>query len=207
MSLRTTECGLIVFLRNPLPGQVKSRIAATVGPEQALTIYTELVRLTLNLVADLPVAVYLYFEGGIPDDIEKITSLSAHHQSRGDLGQKMISAFREVLMHHSKVMIIGSDCPLISRQLILAAFHHLDQTDCVIGPAFDGGYYLLACKALWPPLFSDINWGSSSVLMQTKRMIQKLNLSWYELPVLADIDTAEDWATYLHQMSNKKPPV
>ncbi len=104
----------------------------------------------------------------------------------------MFGAFQYVLNSQSKAIIIGSDCPDISSQIIEEAFIRLDKHDCVIGPSEDGGYYLLGMKKLHSALFEDIEWSSSKVMEQTIRKIESLQLSYTQLPKLNDIDTIDD---------------
>jgi rSAM/selenodomain-associated transferase 1 len=190
-----TAGALIVFLRLPEKGKVKTRIADVLGPEEALRIYNLLTTQTLETAASLTIPVYLFYDGGLPED--RNPSFTYQIQVQGDLGQKMMHALSYALHLHPKAVIIGSDCPAITPDLITEAFSKLEEADIVIGPAVDGGYYLLGCKKITPSLFHAIPWSTDDVLKQTMEKIRMENLSWHELPTLNDIDTAEDWKTYL----------
>src|SRR5688500_7324751 len=157
------EAGLIIFLRNPQPGKVKTRLAATLGPEQALAIYKELTRMTLHLASQVSIPVYLFYEGGIPSMESEIASWQCLEQDEGDLGQKISAAFEYVFQSHHKAIIIGSDCPFLTVYDIHHTIDLLDTHEIVIGPSEDGGYYLLGCRELNPELYRDIQWGTSSV--------------------------------------------
>jgi hypothetical protein len=105
----------------------------------------------------------------------------------------MATAFQENTRHYKRVIIIGSDNPALSSDHINTAFDYLQDADLVIGPAEDGGYYLLGMQTFQPALFHDIAWSTPQVLEQTLSVIQKLALSYATLPVLNDVDTYADW--------------
>ena len=109
----------------------------------------------------------------------------------------MSAAISIVLKHHTKVVIIGSDCPKLSHDIIAKSFDSLDTTDIVVGPAKDGGYYLLGCKKVVDALFENIPWSTSMVLAQTIKKINDESLTFHLLEPLADIDTEEDWNRYI----------
>ena len=191
------DAGLIVFLRNPVKGKVKTRLAATTGDDVALEIYKELISITLGQVTDLDVPTYLFYEGGLPAPEKRLSVFTYMLQSPGDLGRKMADALSFVLNRHQKAIIIGSDCPYLSEAILREGVSALAETDIVIGPALDGGYYLLGCKKVHPALFEGINWSTASVLDQTKSQIKKESLTCTYLSPLADIDTEDDWKKYL----------
>ena len=112
------------------------------------------------------------------------------------MGERMDKAFQVALGLHAKAIIIGSDCASLTPTIIENAFELLDVYDYVIGPASDGGYYLLAMKEPRPELFQGISWSTDQVLSQTIERIKKRGQSYSLLPELSDIDRAEDWAKY-----------
>ena len=192
--------GLIIFLRVGQLGKVKTRLAKTLGNIEALRIYQELVKITLDQARQVACTTYLYFSPKIdpsfknhPDD------LILCEQHGADLGQKMKLAFDEVLKHHEKAVIIGTDCPHISAEIITEAFNKLDKFDVTIGPAVDGGYYLLGLKKNQNQLFSEIEWSTSTVLSKTLENINLLQWSTGLLPTLSDIDHQDDWLRYLEE--------
>lgn len=185
--------GLIVFLRLPQWGKVKTRLANTMGQDVALSIYKELSSRTLTAAAESGYAVYVFYDGGLPSNEERNPAFSYHLQSPGDLGLKMAEAISYVLQFHTKAVIIGSDCPLLTSSILQESFNALDTHDTILGPAMDGGYYLLGCKNLVNSLFADIQWSTPSVLTRTIEEIIRANLSYHLLPPLADIDTEDDW--------------
>ncbi len=195
--MSTGDCGLIVFLRLPEIGKVKTRIASILGPEAALAIYTELTDITLDLASKLNMPSYLFYDGGLPPYLEMKPSFHYLPQIHGDLGEKMLDAIQYVLDKHSKAIIIGSDCPSLSLEDIVEASHQLDTNDIVIGPSEDGGYYLLACKELIPSLFKNMIWSTSSVFDETIHRIARQRMSYHLLRKLHDIDEAEGWTHFL----------
>lgn len=190
------DAGLIVFLRLPVKGKVKTRLAATLGDEAALEIYKKLVSITLEIVIRSEIPAYLFYTDGLPPADARDTRFSYHIQVEGDLGSRMTNALSFVLSRHQKALIIGSDCPELTPEILHVCCRSLDEKDIVLGPAGDGGYYLLGCSALHPILFANINWSTPSVLNHTIEKITGANLSCRLLEKLHDIDTAEDWIRY-----------
>ncbi len=188
-----SENCLIIFVKNPELGKVKTRLARTLGDEAALDIYKKLLHHTHTITHGLSCDKKLYFS----NHIEKLEGWSEDYepmvQSDGDLGEKMKSAFQTELSHYQKICIIGSDCAELRKIIIEAAFSALDQYDAVLGPANDGGYYLLGLKQMQASLFDDMPWSTDRVLTETKTRLQKSNLTIHLLPELIDVDTAEDW--------------
>lgn len=201
MHLPVASCALIVFLRLPEWGKVKKRLANTLGNDETLRIYKELTAITLNTLSLVEVPSFLFYEGGLPPNKDRLASLSYHAQSEGHLGEKMLSAISFVLQFHSKVVVIGSDCPTLSPEIIHESFVMLDNCDVVIGPATDGGYYLIGCKKYLPSLFTDITWGSTTVMEQTIRKIKEEQLNYELLQPLTDIDNETDWIYFKSTLS------
>ncbi len=185
---------IIIFVRNPVLGQVKTRLAKTIGAEAALKVYKILLLHTDIICKDLDCDKYLFYVDEInADDSWNNRIYKKQLQSPGNLGKRMSAAFDLVLKNGcNKVLIIGSDCYELSRQLIENAFDRLEQTDIVLGPAVDGGYYLLGMKKHQPALFENILWSTSSVLSQTINTCNKYQQSYFLLPVLNDVDEEKD---------------
>lgn len=189
------DCGLIVFLRSPVKGKVKTRIASTLGEDKALEIYLHLSSVTLSLASKVELPVYLFYEGAA-DPLITGTNFTILQQSGRSLGDKMKAAFAHVFRYHSKAIIIGSDCPFISLRDIETAHQQLDQFQYVIGPSKDGGYYLLGMQRGAPDVFKDIAWSTPKVLKETIGSIETKGNSFTLLRELYDIDTEEEWASY-----------
>lgn len=205
MRPRETANGVLVLLRLPVLGNVKSRIAAVAGSDVALSIYRDLVAITYQLAEQLPYTVHLFFDGGLPANVLQHQHIHYHHQAGGDLGQRMLSAITSGLALHDKVVLIGSDCPAITVDIITTAFTRLAHADVVIGPALDGGYYLIGMKKTNPTLFNEIAWGSNQVLTRTVDLCHSDNLSYALLPNLRDIDTLADWEAYCTEATLLRP--
>lgn len=117
-------------------------------------------------------------------------------QPNGNLGNRMTKAFETAFQQNDKVVIIGSDCASLKKEIIDNAFKELDKHDFVIGPTFDGGYYLLGMNKFLPKVFEDINWSTETVFAETTAVIKSLDCTFFELPTLSDIDFEEDWEKY-----------
>lgn len=185
---------LILFVRNPELGKVKTRLAASVGNEQALRVYKLLLNHTHTITAGLNCTKYVYYaEDVMPVDLWDKGNFKKAVQSGNDLGERMFNAFQSAFDDgYQKVVIIGSDCFQLSTELIISAFDALTQYDAVIGPAEDGGYYLLGLKTLVPAIFKEKTWSTNSVCHDTIKDIESLNLSYKLLPTLNDVDEAAD---------------
>lgn len=185
---------LIIFVRNPVLGKVKTRIATAVGEQEALRIYKLLLRhthaITKNVEADKNVFYSDYPQlGDIWED-------DTHHkflQAGETLGDKMKDAFTRLFgKGYEKAVIIGSDCYELTAEIIEKAFDSLNEKDAVIGPARDGGYYLLGMKNLLPDIFENKNWSTATVFTDTIADFEKAGMSYAVLPLLNDVDTMED---------------
>lgn len=183
---------LIVFIRNPELGKCKTRLAATIGDQSALDVYRFLLDHTVKTTSSLKADVYVYYSEKIKEIDIWDTSIFRKKQQQGhDLGAKMQDAFTEVFkMGYQKAIIIGSDMYDITTQDLEDAFLTLEDNNFVIGPAQDGGYYLLGMKHLKPQLFKNKKWGTNTVLSDTLQDLELENLA-----ILAeknDIDYYED---------------
>ncbi|MGK7393015.1 MAG: TIGR04282 family arsenosugar biosynthesis glycosyltransferase [Candidatus Cyclobacteriaceae bacterium M3_2C_046] len=185
---------LILFIKNPLPGQVKTRIAAQTNDETAYRIYQELLNhthQTAELVQKDKAVFYSHFiDRNDPWDNKRYLKKLQQGQ---DLGQKMFHAFDQgFALGYHKICLVGSDIFELSAPLLEAAFRHLDQSDVVLGPAADGGYYLIGLKKMHDFLFLNRTWSHDQVYKQTEETLRKHQLTWSRLPVLSDVDDLED---------------
>lgn len=191
-----TDRALIIFIRNPEWGKVKTRIAAEAGEDLALDIYQKLLGITRDTSLGVDCVRYLYATDALADDRWPAGEFVKKIQDEGDLGNRMRSAIREVLTEAGKAVIMGSDCPWLTAGTLGDAFDRLDEYDLVIGPARDGGYYLLGMKALHESLFEGISWSSEKVLEETLMAAEKSGLSCFQLEMLSDVDHLQDWQEY-----------
>lgn len=182
---------LMIFTRNPELGKVKTRLAKTIGDRSALNIYKFLLKHTLAITKDLSCYKAVYYSGKIRDnDIWNIATFNKKIQQGNDLGDRMQNAFSENLKKYDKVLIIGSDMYDIKPNHINKAFNKLNEHDVVIGPATDGGYYLLGLKSINKEIFTHKEWGTSTVLKNTLQDLK--NLDVFLLEELNDIDVYDD---------------
>ncbi len=183
---------LLIFTRNPELGKVKTRLAAKLGDSTALEIYKFLVDHTQNITRHLRVSKYVYYSECIHEnDNWERGNYNKRLQRGTDLGERMQNAFQEGFKDGFKnIIIIGSDMYDLSQQDLELAFESMNDNDFVIGPASDGGYYLLGMNLLKSELFESKNWGAETVLRDTLEDLKGLNLK-----VLAeknDVDRLED---------------
>jgi uncharacterized protein len=189
---------IIIFVRNPELGKVKTRLAKEIGDEQALQVYTGLLQHTHDIVIDLDCDRFVYYADYINDhDLWENKYFEKRLQNGESLGNRMMAAFFELFQQgFSQVVIIGSDCPGLTSFVIEDAFDKLDTTDVIIGPSCDGGYYLLGLTHLVPDLFKNKKWSTDTVLADTIKDTISLKKSCFFLTELSDIDTAEDLHRY-----------
>lgn len=183
---------LIIFSRNPELGKCKTRLAATIGDENALELYKFLLKHTAEFSAKVNADRYVFYSEDIQkQDLWDPNTFRKKLQTGSDLGQRMKNAFTELFeMGYQKVIIVGSDIYTLSTQDVEHAYSILENSDLVIGPAEDGGYYLLGMKCLHPEIFENKNWGTSTVLSDTLATLQNKKVSTLETK--NDIDIYED---------------
>jgi rSAM/selenodomain-associated transferase 1 len=193
---------VLIFQKNEVLGKVKTRLAAGVGEEQALEIYRQLLAKTYLALRDISVSITTYFSEFIPDN--PIHSAENKLVQVGqDLGERMKNAFAENFeLGIEKVVLIGTDCPSLEGIHLAQAFEALDQSDLVLGPARDGGYYMIGMKRRADFLFEGITWSTELVLSQTLALAAEQDLQTSLLPILEDIDTLEDWERYCSQIGD-----
>lgn len=199
-----TNKAILVFQKNLIAGRTKTRLAATIGNEKALFVYKQLISITTNVLINLPFDKLIYYSEFIPLDIEDKEIETAAKtlvlvQHGNDLGARMLNSFSDQFkIGYSRLIIIGTDCPGLNSELLLNAFNALESHDIVIGPAADGGYYLLGMSKLYPELFEGVEWSTSEVYGQTVDIISKLGLSFSLMPVLRDLDNEDDLKYFNH---------
>lgn len=187
---------LVMMLKAPRAGWVKTRLAAALGPDGAVAAYRELVTAVQRNLAAWPEVELRH----APDDAgaELIEWLqpgwSLAPQGGGDLGTRLTRTFVEHFAQGARrVVVIGADCPEVTAEDIAAALDALKVCDVVLGPALDGGYWLVGLRAPQPGLFQEIAWSTTEVLAQTEAKARAAGLSVRRLRALSDVDTFEDW--------------
>ncbi len=189
---------LIVFVRNPVIGQVKTRIAKELGNETALEVYKKLLLHTRSILQPLSIDVFVYYADFInEDDLWNGAPFIKRLQQGAHFGERMKDAFKSIFdKGYDRVVIVGSDCVDLSSELVNETINNLEEINFVIGPSEDGGYYLLGSNLYYPALFDNKQWSTDTVCMDTLRDIEKTDYSVYLLPVLSDVDNAEDCNKY-----------
>lgn len=197
---------LIIFVRNPVPGKVKTRLAKTAGEEQTLEIYLRLLQHTRNITKELPCDKYLFYADNIGEnDIWEDNLYYKELQQGTDLGEKMYHAFQALFEKgYRNVVIIGSDNMELTTAVIAQSFADLHRHDVVIGPSADGGYYLLGLTRMHNLLFQNMAWSTDKLLAETIKKCREASLGFSLLPMLHDIDDEAGWNRYLSSMASSK---
>lgn len=188
----------IVFVKNPALGKVKTRLAKTVGDERALEIYRRLLTHTRNVVSEVDAKRTVWYSHFVDNvDLWPGNDFAKYLQDGDTLGERMMNAFATGFSQgYQKVMIVGSDCPGITPELIEQGYKALDDNEVVFGPAEDGGYYLLGMSQLYMDLFQNKKWSTENVLLDSILDLQKRNVKFATLEPLSDVDFEADLANY-----------
>ncbi len=188
------ENALIIFVRNLEKGKVKKRLAESIGEDKSLEVYKYLLEYTKDITISCKYHLFVFYSDYIHiGDVFDDHVYSKHLQEGNDLGERMMNAFKKVFdLDCKNICIIGSDCYELQTEILEEAFAKLDESEIVIGPSADGGYYLLGLKKLYPEFFVSKDWGTSTVSDDTFETIKKLGLTFTQLTELNDIDTIDD---------------
>jgi rSAM/selenodomain-associated transferase 1 len=210
--MKYPQAKLLIFSKAPDPGRVKTRLIPVLGAAGAAHFYTGLLDscLDMSISARLcPVALdcsphtaHAHFR-----QLRERYRVELRQQADGDLGQRMSRALQTALQHSGPVILIGADCPSLSPHDLETALDQLDAgTDVVLGPAGDGGYYLIGMHTHHPGLFADIPWGTDAVLEQTRERARQQGLRCHLLPLHNDLDTPADYHAWLDAGADGEPP-
>lgn len=198
MTQKTKKNVVIIFLKYPEAGKVKTRLAKDVGDDEAARIYSHMALNVIEGAID-PKSYHTIIFYDPPEREKEIKNwigekeLQYSPQIGNTLGDRITNAFKEVYSHGAdKTVIIGTDCLEVNSEIINEAISLLEKTQVVLGPAEDGGYYLLALNQYRPQIFQDINWSTEQVLDQTVSKILEDKLSYSLLKTLKDVDTLKD---------------
>jgi uncharacterized protein len=202
MQARNSTTKLVIFLKAPRLGTVKTRLAASLGKENALRAYRHMAEHLLRKLNGLP-GVEIRFS---PDEAEAEVRewigdrFEFRPQGTGDLGERLQRTFHDNFSRgYQRIVILGSDCPKAERADVEQAWASLAHHDVVIGPATDGGYWLIALRAAQPTLFKDIPWSTDRVLNTTLERLRASGLSYELLRQLSDIDIEADWRRFCQE--------
>ncbi|MFT2009578.1 TIGR04282 family arsenosugar biosynthesis glycosyltransferase [Pontibacter sp. 13R65] len=196
-----TQNQLIIFAKNTEKGKVKTRLAKDIGDDQALLVYQKLLGHTLQVIAQVPdTDKALYYDSYIPQqDSWKNAHYQQYVQQGLDLGDRMFQAFSAAFKKgYKRVVLIGTDCPELLPEHIQTTFTYLQKEPVVIGPAKDGGYYLIGTTEPLKALFYNKTWSSPLVLQQTLGTLQAIKRTALLLPTLFDLDDVHDLALFPH---------
>lgn len=186
-----TKALVIVFVKNRKIGTVKTRLAKTIGDIGAFEVYTELLKITEEATKNLALDTHIYYSKTIEDN-QWPKSFKTTQQG-DNLGEKMLNAFTDNFdLGYEKIVLIGSDLPSISTEIIKEGIDALNTNEVVIGPSEDGGYYLIGLKKPYQFLFRNKPWSQSNLLEETLSELKEKNISYHLLKYLNDIDTYQD---------------
>jgi len=196
---------ILIFLKTPVPGQAKTRLAAGVGEHQAIEIYQRLVHHQMAaLPPDWPVEVHFtpaHEEPLMRAWVGEETNRRFFAQAEGALGERLIHASRAAFSRGAEaVILMGGDCPEIDATLLTAATDLLADRTAVMGPTYDGGYYLLGIARPEMAFFDHEDWGTPAVADRTRAIARRIGWKLAELQLLRDVDTAEDWDLLKHRL-------
>ncbi|MDB4970437.1 MAG: hypothetical protein JWN44_6126 [Myxococcales bacterium] len=202
---------IVIFARAPLVGEVKTRIGRVIGAEQALALYEAFLDDTCTLTQGLGARRVLAVHGGLDhphlERLAKSQRLELIEQGDGDLGAKMARAIA-AHVERGPVIIVGSDAPSLPRAHLHQALDALMESDVVVGPSEDGGYYAIGARTPVPGLFDDMRWSTPDVLPTTlARLAARTELAHVVLPTWYDVDSVEDLARLRVHLGELPPSV
>ena len=185
---------LIILTKNPELGKGKSRLAATVGKENALIVFKELIKHTVAITKDIECDKWVFYSDYIGDNEYFDDSIYTKQLQEGNgLGDRMRNAMVKATdAGYEKVMMIGSDCYQLTQSELEKGFEILDYNDFVFGPAEDGGYYLIGTTTTFTKVFDNKTWSTKTVLYEAIRDVENADLTFGELATLSDVDYEED---------------
>lgn len=207
---------LLIFTRTLEEGKCKTRLIPVWGPAGALLIHRRLIERTFRTVREFQeqtaCPVQVHYAGSQPEELARLMDGAGvqgtlRPQSTGDLGDRLQSAFQQASREgYTPLLVIGSDCPTLTAADLQGALQVLKGRDVVLGPACDGGYYLLGMQEAWRSPLIDIPWGSAEVLTATRTRLAESLLTWGELAPRADVDLPEDLTPAVRRMLHLKDP-
>ena len=192
------EVEVAILARRAELGKGKTRLAATLGVHETLAAYRHLIAVCATVVRASGLPATVFFDPLPGDSAVWLPEYFRHaiQATSPDLGTRLSAAASEALARAAGVLLIGTDCPYLTPELLTAAAEALRSHDAVLGPSSDGGYYLLGIKQIHRDLFTTITWSTDRVAAQTRDVLAKAGCTVRELPTLDDIDTEADWDVY-----------
>jgi rSAM/selenodomain-associated transferase 1 len=199
---------LIIFIKTPFPGQVKTRLQPELTEDQSAELYCNFL-LDLDKkfkpVTDFDTWYAISPENFNEDILAAFVQMDKYILQEGqDLGERMQNAFQVIVEKgYKKTVLIGSDIPSITRDIIHQAFQQLDTFNCILGPSKDGGYYLIALSKIYPEIFENLPWSTSNVMEKTIEILNKLGLTYKLLAEFEDIDTFKALLSFYEYLKDK----
>lgn len=187
---------LVIFVKNLHQGKVKTRLAKESNEVFALDVYKTLLKYTRDIAFGLEIEKEVWYSTSIDsDDIWEEGVFKKRVQKGGHIGERMQHAFEQGFQNGEidKMILIGSDCAELSKEIIEEALSKLDTVNVILGPAEDGGYYLIGMNSYFPNVFQNIDWSTGQVLKQTIDGIEESEASHELLRTLKDVDVLDDW--------------
>ncbi|MGV0033942.1 MAG: TIGR04282 family arsenosugar biosynthesis glycosyltransferase [Candidatus Azotimanducaceae bacterium WSBS_2022_MAG_OTU7] len=194
--MKNAEPLIQIFCKAPVPGEVKTRLVPKLGEQAALDLYLEMLQRLLSALMGTSFALELWITPTTGHTFFEEYPVARRQQSGTDLGARMSNALNDGLTRHHKVLLVGTDLPLIDASYINLAVECLGKNDAVLGPAEDGGYGLIGVSENLPGIFSNIDWGTDQVLSQTCIQLNQRQLIYGMLPLIWDVDRPGDLPRY-----------
>ncbi|MDB5104675.1 MAG: hypothetical protein JWP91_2364 [Fibrobacteres bacterium] len=202
MSRTESENEVLIFAKRPERGRCKTRLARGMGEENALIVYEALLQHTVKIARETPYRKVLMVDPpeATAEAAQWAPGMDAYlPQASGDLGARMSHAVDAGFARGAKkIVLLGCDCPQISKDSVVSCFSALNRNEVVLGPTDDGGYYLLGLKERRESLFENIPWSTGEVFEKTLNILKIQSLSYISLETFSDVDTLEDFNRVRH---------
>ncbi len=213
LNVKYPNARILVFAKAPQPGQVKSRLQPLLTPTEAAALHTQLVQRTLTTATRKPLCPVELWCAPTTDhpffrQCRNRYGIELQRQQGGDIGARMEHALRTALARAEPVILIGTDCPMLTPDDLEQALKQLNRPEApvevVLGPAEDGGYVLIGARRSHPTLFRSIEWGTATVLESTRQRLEELGWPWGEIGLFWDLDRPDDWFRYRNMMERER---
>jgi len=194
--MKNAEPLIQIFCKTPVLGEVKTRLIPKIGEQAALDLYVEMFGRLLSALNRPAFCLELWITPSADHTFFDEYPVARFQQSGGDLGVRMSNALKDGLERHEKVILVGTDLPLIDASYIDLAIDCLNEKEVVLGPAEDGGYGLIGAREKLPDVFSDVDWGTDKVLSQSCVQLNRQKITYGMLPPIWDVDRPADLSRY-----------
>jgi len=199
MTGKDCQTAVLLMTKDPVPGQVKTRLIPLLGEQGACNAYQQMLNLLISRLANGPhwdFVLYRTAFNGHANLQAYPAGITLKQQSSGDIGQRMYQAIAAELAHYKRVILLGADCPYLHTAHIYRTIEQLHQHDISLIPSLDGGYVLIGARQIQSGIFEDINWGKKSVFEQTCALLTRYGLSFGIQSALNDIDEPQDYLAW-----------